>query len=110
MALREKSGAGGGAVEVSIFVTKTSVPPFHVVSNAPEVVGNWLDPVKPVTYPAPAESTASPKPPSQPLLPRYVEYASEDPLGDTFVRNASTLPFSVLSAAFAVVGKSVEAR
>ena len=43
----------------AIFVMKTSLPPFAVVSKAPEIVGKSVEDVPPVTKTLPAESTAS---------------------------------------------------
>ena len=47
------------------FVTKASTLPFWVVSNAPGVVGKFVESASPATYAAPVPSTAIPLPRSK---------------------------------------------
>jgi hypothetical protein len=56
------------------FVTKASIWPLCVVSNAPGVVGKFVERVSPVTCALPPASTATPTKPASSLLPpRNVE-------------------------------------
>ena len=55
------------------FVTKASMLVGEVVSNAPVVVGKFVELVSPVTYALPEESTAIALPSSEALPPRNVE-------------------------------------
>ncbi len=59
-------------------------------------------------YAAPVESTATPSARSSPEAPKTVDRTIAEPLGLSFVANASSPPLGVSSYAPAVVGKSAE--
>src|SRR5262245_12689935 len=92
----------------SSFATAASEAPFAVVSNAPAVVGQFVDrpPMDATTYTLPVASTAMSAPLSLPDPPRMVLNTSAPPVGSISATNASgPLPSSVVSNAPDVVGK-----
>src|SRR6266511_2255751 len=69
--------------------------------------GKFVEPVLPVTYAEPRESTAIAKPWSLLLPPRYVEYTRAVPVAFSLLTNTSWSPLALVSAPTGV-GKFVE--